>query len=101
MRSLSDSDGARIRSRLHSCSNIGGVAEDIGGIDGAFTNYHQTRIDADPRGQLRMPGLFVELGDRVEDREAGARGALGVVVIPLPLAAVPLHTSPHHFPSLT
>ena len=72
--------------RLHPRRDIGRVAEDVGLLAGARANHHRARIDADPRGQLGVRRLLVELRYRVEDREARARGALGVVVVGLGIA---------------
>src|SRR5260370_16231720 len=38
-------------------------------------------MEAHPRRQLGTPGSLVELRDSVDNRQAGARGALGVVVM--------------------
>src|SRR5229473_3040140 len=81
MRRVGDRDGVRCSDRLHSRGDVGRVAEDLRLVACALTDYHQSRIDAYPRGQLRVAGLLVELDDRVEEREARARRALGVVVV--------------------
>jgi hypothetical protein len=53
----------------------------IRGAARALADHHQTRIDADPRGELCVARLLVELGDSVEDRKGRAGSALGVVVV--------------------
>jgi len=43
-------------------------------------------MDPDPRRQIGVPGLLVELRDIVDNRQAGARGTLRVVVVGLGIA---------------
>ena len=81
MRSVGDRDRAGFRRRLHPRGDIGRVAEDLRLVAGAAANHHRARIDPDPGGELRMSRLFVELRDRVENRQARARRTLGVVVV--------------------
>ena len=81
MRSVANSNRAGFRCNLYSRGDIGGVAEDLRLVARALGDHDRARIDADPCGQLRMAGLLVELRDRVENREACAGGALGVVVV--------------------
>jgi hypothetical protein len=57
------------------------VISTVSGSAIVFVDYDRARIDPDPRGQLRVAGLLVELGDRVEKRKSCARSALGVVVV--------------------
>jgi hypothetical protein len=81
MRRISDRHGARFGSRLHPRRDVRHVAEDLRLVARALTDHDQARIDADPCGQLRVTGLLVELHYRVEEREARACGALGIVVV--------------------
>ena len=91
MRRIGDHHRARLRRRLHPRGDIGRVAEDVGVLARARANHHRARIDADPRRQLRVRRMFVELRDRVEDREARAGGAFGVVVVRLGPAEIGHH----------
>src|ERR1700674_5617440 len=91
MRVVCDRDRAWFGGRLNPRRDIGHVAKDVRLVAGAFTNHHRARIDTDPCGELRMSGLFVELFDRVEEREARASGALGVVVVRLRIAEIGHH----------
>jgi hypothetical protein len=80
MGSVRDRDGAGLGGRLHARRDVGRIAENVGLDAGAFPYDYRTRIDADARGEFRVPGLLVELRDRVEDCEARSGGALGVIV---------------------
>ena len=91
MRGGGDQNRAGFSSRLHPRGDIGRVAENVGLLAGARANHHRARIDPDPCGELWMRGLFVELRDRVEDRETRTRGTLGVVVMCLGIAEVGHH----------
>ena len=50
-------------------------------VASARANHHRARIDPDSGGELRVPRLFVELRYRVENRQARARRAFGIVVV--------------------
>jgi hypothetical protein len=76
-----DCHGVGICRRLDPRGDIRSVAKDVDLTAGAFANDHRTGIDADSRGKLRMPGLLVELRYPVDDCEARADRALGIIVM--------------------
>jgi len=75
---------ARFGGGLHTRGDIRRVAENVGVLACARANHNRSGIDADARRQRRvLRGLFVELGDSLENREASTRRALGVIVMGL------------------
>ena len=68
---------------LHTRGDIWRLAEYINLLAGINAHHHCARIDADPNGEHGMRRYFVELLYRGDDRQAGARNALGVIVVSL------------------
>jgi hypothetical protein len=86
MRGGGDQNRVRLSDRLHARGDIRRVAEYVGVFTGAHAHHHRPRMDPDPRRQLCAPGLLVELRDIVDNRQAGTRGTLRVVVVGLGIA---------------
>lgn len=59
----SNQHSARFRSGLHARSNIRDIAKNIGVLASSGTDYHRSRLDADPSGQLWTQRLLVEPRD--------------------------------------
>ena len=81
VRRIGDQHCTRRRRRLHPRGDIGRVAENVRLPATARADHYRARIDSDPRRQLRLRLVFVELCDGVEDRETRTRGALPIIVV--------------------
>jgi hypothetical protein len=91
MHGVGDNHRASLCGRLDARGDIGRVAEYLGVFARAGANHYGTRINADARGELQTRGMFVRLRDRVDRREARARGTFGVVVMRFGIAEVSHH----------
>jgi hypothetical protein len=74
-------DCVRLGHRLDAGCDVRGIAKRIHRLSCPGANYHRPRIDLDPNRELGVCRLLVDLRDRVENRQSGARGSLSVVVM--------------------